>query len=317
MVTIKDIAQELGFSHSVVSRALNPNPDSNARVSPQTRQLIESKAQSMGYQPNRIAEFMKRGRSAAIGVFLPEYSNRLIADLVIGISEAANKHGFPINLYFGLSYASYSAFIKKNIKNTSSGIISYSYNIEEDRSTDALIHEYISVGGKAILLNAAPNSHLPVLYMDEKHGSLCAAECLLQKNCACYLVSNGFKPRADFFMEYITKKGLPCKSFELENFNNTFNPAVAPTGIFATTDQEALCVIKYLKTTGAQLGRDVFIVGYDDLELTGMFDPPLTTIHQPFRAQGFRAVEKLINLIYGNDEPDEAVIPYLVKRDTA
>ena len=44
MTSLKDIAQELGLSVSVVSRALNPNPDANARIAPHTLRLISETA---------------------------------------------------------------------------------------------------------------------------------------------------------------------------------------------------------------------------------------------------------------------------------
>ena len=322
MITIKDIARELNLSHSVVSRALNANPDPNARVSPATKLLVEETAQRLGFRRNRIAEFMKRGRAATIGVFLPEYSNRLIADLMIGISEAAAENGFPLNFYFGLSYKSYAGFIRDNIKNPSSGLISYPFNIDPSDNIGALFQEYHDAGGKAILLNAAPlnNPSMPVLYMDEVAGSKCAADCLLAHHCGKYLVTKAFTSRSRAFLDYMAKylpddiesDDLPWILKESRNSNDRF-----PVGVFATTDEDAMRCLRHIRQVGMTPGKEVMLIGYDDLQLTAMTDPPLTTIHQPFRDEGRRAIEKLINIIYGNYEQDEAVTPFLIKRETA
>jgi LacI family transcriptional regulator len=66
-----------------------------------------------------------------------------------------------------------------------------------------------------------------------------------------------------------------------------------------------------------KFGKDVVLTGYDDLELSALLTPPLTTINQPFYKQGYRAVNKLINMIYGNTESNEAIKSFLVKRETA
>ena len=322
MVTIKDIARELNLSHSVVSRALNPNPDPNARVSPATRQLVEDTARRLGFRRNRIAEFMKRGRAATIGVFLPEYSNRLTADLMMGISEEAAGNGFPLNFYFGLSYQSYAGFIRNNIKNPSSGFISYPFNIDPSDNIGALFREYHAAGGKAILLNAPPRQDpaLPVLYMDETVGTRAAADCLVAGQCARYLVTTAFAARFREFQAYlsagdcraIASSDLPAILRQHRDGRGHF-----PVGVFATTDEDAMRCLRYIREAGMEPGREVLLVGYDDLQLTALTDPPLTTIHQPFRQQGRRAVAKLINTIYGNPEADEAVTPFLVKRATA
>ena len=95
MVKLKDIADALGVSLTVVSRVLNPKPDKYGFVAEATRELVLKKAAEMGYRRNRSAEFLARGgRSANIGVFLPLTANSLIAELIMGISEGSNRHGF-------------------------------------------------------------------------------------------------------------------------------------------------------------------------------------------------------------------------------
>jgi len=324
MITIKDIAKELSLSHSVVSRALNHNPDKNARVSAKTKKLVEVTAKRLGFKRNRIAEFMKRGRAATIGVFMPVYSNRLVADLMTGISEVAAENGFPLNFYFGQSYESYEKFILQNIKNPGSGIISYPFNIRESAKLEELFQKYITAGGKAMLLNTSGDRDIPVLYMDECHGGQLAAECLMKHNCSSYLIDKTSIHRTAAFYAYMQDRKLAerCVLFPLDNFAKTFAEARKqttdkPVGIFAATDVRAAELIQAINKTDAEFGKDVVLVGYDDLALTALLDPPLTTIHQPFHQQGRRAVEKLINIIYGNTEQDEAIKPFLVKRETA
>lgn len=320
MITIKDIAEELGISHSVVSRALNPNPDANARVSDETRELIEVKASELGYRRNRAAEFMRRGRSATIGVFLPEYSNSLIADLVMGFSESANKHGFPISFNFGMTYESYERFINSNIENPSSGIISYPFLIYSDKKIETLFQSYVSSGGKALLLNTSPGKSVPVLYMDDAYGATLAADKLLSRKCSKYFVVEPYASRSVPFSERLAEKGVEWVDTDLNSLSKVFSelvPSDYPIGLFAVTDDIAVSVMKILRSAGIAIGRDAYLVGYDDLHLTAALDPPLTTVCQPFKMQGARAIEKLLNMIYGGEERDEALFPRLAERETA
>jgi len=323
MATIKDIAKELNLSHSVVSRALNPNPDKNARVSPQTKTLIEKTAKSMGFRRNRIAEFMKRGKAATIGVFMPEYSDRLGADLMMGISETATKHGFPCNFYFGMCLKSFEEFILDNIENPCSGIISYPFYKGDSKGIEKLFRKYTAADGKAILLNTAGYPNVPSLYIDETEGVRIAANHLMEFNCSQYLVDDSRETRSEAFLAHLNNNGLGGrhKLFDPEGFASVFTPVAAtprslPVGIFAATDKNAASIIRTINRTELEFGKDVFLVGYDDLQLSSQLDPPLTTIHQPFRKEGRRAVEKLINIIYGNPESDESITPLLIKRET-
>ncbi|QHI70151.1 LacI family DNA-binding transcriptional regulator [Tichowtungia aerotolerans] len=323
-VTIKDIAKELGVSHSVVSRALNPNPDKNARISPETKERIVKTAKRLGFQRNRIAEFLKHGKAATIGVFMPEFSNRLGADLMMGISEAAAEYGFPLNFYFGMNYSSFETFIHKNIKNPCSGIISYPFEFGESEELKKLFSEFADSGGKTILLNTTCGSGFPVLYMNNQKGSQIAADFLIKKACSLYLVDNSHRGRSDSFLSYIDGKGFldRCVRFDFQEFPTIFkrvadNRTGFPIGIFAANDQNAADIIRKVRELGLQFKEEIALVGYDDLQLAAQLDPPLTTIHQPFRYEGRRAVEKLINVIYGGNEEDESIDPFLVERETA
>ena len=113
MVRLIDIANELNLNVSVVSRALNPNPDSNAVVKEETRELVRTTAKKLGYRPNRQASFLKKGGDATLMCYLPGTADRLIADLMFGISEAAAKEGFPITFFNGANSDDFKKFLSE------------------------------------------------------------------------------------------------------------------------------------------------------------------------------------------------------------
>jgi LacI family repressor for deo operon, udp, cdd, tsx, nupC, and nupG len=71
------------------------------------------------------------------------------------------------------------------------------------------------------------------------------------------------------------------------------------------SDAMAIGAIRALRDRGLSIPADVSVVGFDDIELAGTTDPPLTTIHQPIRGKGEQAVRLLLDLIAGNGQPPE------------
>ena len=65
----------------------------------------------------------------------------------------------------------------------------------------------------------------------------------------------------------------------------------SPTAIFCTNDLLAIGVVHGLRERGLHVPADVSVIGYDDVELAAMTDPPLTTVHQPTYELGATAYE--------------------------
>jgi len=95
-VGIKDIARALGISIGTVDRALHGKPD----VSPTTRALVLSTAQSLGYRPNLAARYLQSQRQVRISVQLPKRIALFWDSLREGIREAAAPFGPALHVEF-------------------------------------------------------------------------------------------------------------------------------------------------------------------------------------------------------------------------
>lgn len=324
MATLKMIAEKTGFSVSVVSRALNPRPDSYARVAPQTRQLIEATALKSGFRRNRLAEFMRRGRSATIGVFLPAISNRLVSDLVFGISEILAAEDFPLQISFDMYAEGFRRFIQRNLDLAHSGIISYS-GLIADPAIEKEVAAYRRRGGAVVLLNSSVRmAGVVVISMDEQYGGRQAGERLLARGCARFAVLGEFPGRQQGFQEALSSAGRTAEVFSCDA------PGLAkllafcqgasvarPAGVLAVTDKTALRCMRMLFSSALRVGHEVLLVGYDDLDLTAEITPALTTVHQPFREEGRLAARKLLNMIYQQAESSAKIKPKLIIRESA
>lgn len=324
MATLKDIARQTGFSVAVVSRALNPRPDRHARVSAATRRQLIRTAREMGFRRNRMAEFMRRGGLPTVGVFLPTDANRLVADLVFGISEVLSEEDLPLQIGFGSYVEGFRKFIRRNVDLAHSGIISYPALIA-DPDVEKEVAAYRSKGGKVVLLNTSARlAGVPVISIDDQQGGRLAAERLLARRCIRFAVFGYHPGRQQGFRQSLSRDGGTVREFKddasgvkaLTRFCRKASSSRS-VGIFAVADVLALRVLRALSGTALQVGRDVMLIGYDDLDLTPEITPALTTLHQPFREEGRLAARKLIRMINGGQESSVSISPHLVIRESA
>jgi LacI family transcriptional regulator len=95
-VTLKDIAQKVGFSITTVSRALGGYDD----VAAETRQLIIRTAEEMGYYPNIMARRLQKQRTDTLGfiipTFGPRFSDPFFSELLTGMGNEAASHDFDL-----------------------------------------------------------------------------------------------------------------------------------------------------------------------------------------------------------------------------
>ena len=70
-ILLKDIAQATGFSINTVSRAMRADP----KISVQTKELIQKKAQELGYIPNSVAASMRSNHSKMVGIISADSAN--------------------------------------------------------------------------------------------------------------------------------------------------------------------------------------------------------------------------------------------------
>jgi len=93
-VTIKDIADDLGISHSTVSRALADHANTNEA----TKARVRATARRLGYVADSAARLMRSGKSHLLGLIIPDIRNDFYAALAKGLAESCNDAGFQLVL---------------------------------------------------------------------------------------------------------------------------------------------------------------------------------------------------------------------------
>ena len=333
MVTLAKIAKESGFSVPVVSRALSPKRHKTTRMAEKTRTHIQDVAKRLEYQPNRNAEFLKRGQSPVIGCFLPERADSMLAKLMRGISREAEMQGFPISFYFDSTLKNYKRFIEKSAKAKNCGIITYPY-FKVDSETEELVANYANSGGGVVLIEGESQKwrwHGTVsVSVDNYHGGKVAAKQLLSRGASNFLTTTFdlIPERIQGFVDEVLKNGGGIEILDSEEKNVHLKvldfvvdkiecDSRNPVGVFLPRDADAFEFINRLWDAGCVPGEDVYVIGYDDQHMSEYARPALTTVAQPFEEVGKLAVSKLIEVIYDKKPKSELVKPKLIVRNSA
>lgn len=339
MVTLKAIADKVGCSISVASRALNPDVAQHRTVAVSTAQKIINAAEKLGYQTRNGKSRHKA--AGVIGVFLPLTHTSLVMDLLIGMTTEANNANTPLYFYFGLRPEDYRSFAEKygNV-NHSVGMITYFPElnqplISEIKKTIKILEKH---NGKVVILQTRPEPelNLPSVTVDNFHGGYMAGDYLAKKECSEYFcIYGGAKYRSKRFIGFqqamydkkcnftaFQKAGIDNDTKEIDRIINKILKISDLSekhklGIFIDADPVALIAIECLNKAGIKVGKQVLIVGYDDIYSSSLLTSGLTTVRQPFSEVGKIAMCKIISLLKGYPESSVVINPELIIRNSA
>lgn len=310
-VTMKDIAEMAGVSKATVSMVMNRKDTS---ISDATRKRVLEIAKEMSYIPNSIARSLSTKKSGTIGVILPDITNPFFSEMARAIEDEAEK--LEYNLI---------------ICNTDNDIDKEQKYIELliSKLIDGII--FMSGGKSNESITILKNNNVPFVLVDryiegyeEDYGVFCLNKQGV-KDGIKYLYDKGnrkivfvkgsehvevSKQRLEGYIEAMKDYGIYDKRNVFEgDFNieggvlateriiNTFKSLDA---IFYSNDMMALGGMKILLRHGYKVPRDVSIIGFDNIHISEVIEPELTTIAQPIYKMGKKACSLLIAVINGD-----------------
>ena len=318
-VTIYDIAKALNLSASTVSRGLR----GQTVIRKDTRRRITDTAVAMGYQQNTFARNLRKNRSNTIGVILPRLNSSFQSSVVAGIENEASKRGF--NLIISQSRESVENE-KTNVSTMFNSrvdglLVSLASNTENLAHFDRFLKKRIPV----VLFDRVmgnPECECVKVVIDNEQAGYEAVQHLIEQGCKRILFlggnlkSNVYHDRYLGYKRALDEHGLPNDG-ELTLVDNldegsgkrTVEKMLLmkdrPDGIFAVNDTSAVAIICMLKEVGIKVPEDVAVIGFNDVFISRISDPSLTTVHYPGEEIGEIAASTLIEML-DNDKP---VIP--------
>lgn len=313
MLTMKDIARELGVSVATVSRALKDSP----RISVEQRQKIQQYAREHNFTPNVLAESLRRSRVQPIkiiGVIIPELVHYYFASVLKGIEEEAGAHGYHIMVaQSGEQYEREVQLCRSFYENKVCGIIvsqaKNTHNYDhfrrlQDAGVPLVFYDRICTGLEASRV-----------VVDDYMGAFNATTHLIETGCrriAYYgsqLNMEIAKNRFNGYKDALLKHHLPFVP-ELTRICDTrrdaemltpsmFDGESYPDAFFTVNDDTALGVLYTVKRMGLRIPEDVSICGFTNDDRATACDPMLTTIEQRGIQVGEEAAEILIGHVEG------------------
>jgi DNA-binding LacI/PurR family transcriptional regulator len=305
-VTIKDVARESGVNVSTVSRALNGEYGVHA----ETREMVAAVARRLGYRPNRVARGLVTGRSHTLGLVVSDIRNQFFAEVARGAEDAANRAGFDLILCNSdLDPDKQMRYVQSLHEKRVDGVLMNAVYVLSRKQQEQLA----GLGMSIVLLNrAAPRTAFSSVYADNQGGGRLAGEYLLSLGHRHIAHITGprhhgnMTERAHGFTRALAEGSPPVQPIVVHG-KNSFSGGYELgcglieqhpelTAIFAANDAMAFGAIRALNQAGRRIPADVSVIGFDDLEMAAIVNPPLTTIHQPKYEIGQAAVEILLRV---------------------
>ena len=331
-VTMEQIARAAGVSKSTVSRALNDD----RRISTATKTRVRDAVLASGYRGvGRGAA--SRNWTAALLISDPIGSledDLFFSEVVRGIAEQMEAHHYHVLVAASDGDLPPSGRLP-SVVNRADGVIAGGVRLQGSLVRALIDGPVPSVFLGRYLRGRGMNAILP----DNQEGGRIATGHLLSlgRKRVAFVGgppdTNVYRDRLAGYREAFEEAGRPIEERWIYSTERTAAGGFAaterllddagrskgrPDAIFAADDWIAIGVLRALRQRRARVPDDVAVVGYSDISLAAIADPPLTTIHVPKRRMGRTAAKLLLDLVRGDvDGPVQLVIsPHLVERES-
>jgi LacI family transcriptional regulator len=306
MVTIRDVARAARVSVATVSRVQN---NSNA-VTEATRRRVRSVAVRLGYAPHAAARSLSTSKTSSIGVLLPDLYGEFYAELIRGIDQTAQRHGYHL-------------------------LVASSHN---DKATiEAALQAMRGRVDGLIVMAPAPGAYAPVRDLPERFPVVLLAcnargrafDSIVMANrqgayqMVRHLVGLGHRlialiagPPRNFdaaerlrgYRTALEDSGIVgSRGWEVvgdftqasgfEACRTLLDQQPRATAIFAANDAMAIGALSALREAGVRVPEDVAVAGFDDVPMARYMHPPLSTVRVDIRTLGERATSRLLDAV--------------------
>ncbi len=327
-VSIKDIAKAAGVSHTTVSRALRDDP----RISEQTRNLVHRLAAEMGYSPSAIARGLATGKTNTVGMVVTTISDPFVAPIAQGTERKAMEAGYSLILsQSGADPDRELAAVRLLRERRVDGVIVTASRVGE-LYTPLLSELKVPI---VLINNQKGGGYLHSIYVDDFAGAKMAVGLLIDLGhrdiayIACPERERSNRNRMNGYKAALESRGISVNErliLQLEGKDDMARGAAAveeilslderPTALFCYNDMTAIGALQALHESGVRVPEDISIVGFDDVPISSVVCPALTTVAQPKEEMGVKAMEMLLALIEGEERENVVVKPRLVVRSS-
>lgn len=314
-MTICDIAKLAGVSIATVSRVIN----GTGYVKEETKKRVEEVIVQNNYHPNAAAKSLIKKDSSFIGLIMPGQMDPFQSSVISTISEKANEMDLTLLFHStGEDLEKEHRALRMVMEQQMKGVI-FIPIIESDETTSQMLEEIEALGVPVILIDRdVYDGNFDAVFIDNKRAVYDGVKALIDAGhreigvvtspeayrdgrtridgyLKC-LNDHGIIPRDEYVVEggFSQEAGYEaCKQFmALE---------VPPTAVIASNSSETMGCIRYFNDHRMAIGKDISLIGFDDITTIRSSGYPVSIIELPVQEMGERAFEMLMERIVQPD----------------
>ncbi len=308
-VTIRDVAARAGVSVATVSKVINERYGVSAATLARVRAVIEE----LGYEASLVAQSLRNHRTNVIGILVADLEP-FSTELLKGAADAIRGSGFELVVYSaGGRTGDPLGWEKRYLSRLSGTLVDGAVLVTPTVSLEVVPGTPVV----AVDPHTGP-SHLPTIDSDNLRGAQLATEHLLElgHRRIAFLAGRPDLQSAELrktgYLRALTAAGITPDEdlIRIGAYDPEVSAASAhalltgpdrPTAVFAANDISAIATVGAARELGLAVPDDLSVVGFDNVPESALCSPPLTTVDQPIREMGHRAIRMLIALINGDD----------------
>ena len=329
-VSMREVAELADVAISSVSRVLSEHPD----VSDEMRDRVLEAVAKLEYEPDFLAQSLRRGETRSVGFVVGDISNPLFASVASGVESVLRANGYSL-MFMGSEGqpALDVAHIRFLLSRRVDGLI-LSLASETDPAT---LEQLAKLEVPIVLLDrdVPPELGASAVQSDHATGMRQAVDHLLDlghRRIALVAGSLDLRPghaRLTAMHDAIAARGLDDTSihvpgsFSVEHgiraTNELLDADEPPTAIIAGGNHPFVGVLTAITERGLRPGEDISLVACDDIPLARIYQPPIATISRDAQSIGETASRLLLERLMGDAGPETVVIPtnYIARASVA
>jgi LacI family transcriptional regulator len=312
--TIARVAEEAGVGVGTVSRVLNGSPS----VSVATRRRVLEAIATLEYEPSPAARALSTGRTNAIGVVAPFFTQPSVIERLHGVSRTLADEGYQLILHdVERPDQRRDLFRSLAARGRIDGLLAISL-----APTDHELRR-MKIAGVPIVLLDRHHPEIPCITIDDVDGGRMAAAHLLalghrriaflgDEEANLFGFDSSAHRREGFEAALSAAGAAPAPEWVLRRPHGRDAARVAagellageqrPTAVFATSDVQAIGVLEAAQAAGVPVPGELSVIGFDNVEAAGYTG--LTTVAQPLEEIGSLGADLLLRAVSGEAVED-------------
>jgi len=327
---LRDVAERAGVSTATVSRALTMP----AKVSADALRRVQKAVKESGYLPHGAARALRSRRTRTIGAVIPTLDNAIFANATHVLQKTLEENEYNLLVAcHEFDPAAETRITQSLIERGVDGVVLVGLDHEPE------LFELLTSFRVPYVLTWAvdPAQRHPCVGFRNREAAARVADYLLDMGHRRIAMISGETAHNDRARERLTgvREALHARGLQLDpswliEVPYTFDAArhamrrlaalsPLPTAIICGNDVLAIGALSEARALGLQVPARLSITGFDDLQISSLVVPPLTTVHVPTRELGRLAACQLLARIAGDavDASREVQVELIVRGSTA